>query len=173
MIERGEGAYVWDDRGNRYIDGLAGLFVVQAGHGRQEIADAASRQAAKLGYFPLWSYAHPTAIELAARLAALAPGDLNRVFFTTGGGEAVESAWKLARQYFVAIGQPDRVKVISRADRVPRHHARGPEHHRPRRHQGAVPPAAQRPGAPRAEHPDGPARQPRRPAAPAPTPSRR
>jgi adenosylmethionine-8-amino-7-oxononanoate aminotransferase len=98
VIERGEGAYVWDDRGNRYIDGLAGLFVVQAGHGRQEIADAAGRQAATLGYFPLWSYAHPTAIELADRLAALAPGDLNRVFFTTGGSEAVESAWKLARQ---------------------------------------------------------------------------
>ncbi|MET0902417.1 MAG: aspartate aminotransferase family protein [Acidimicrobiales bacterium] len=114
VIERGEGAYVWDDRGNRYIDGLAGLFVVQAGHGRVEIADAASRQAATLGYFPLWSYAHPTAIELAARLAAMAPGDLNRAFFTTGGGEAVESAWKLARQYFVAIGQPERVKVISR-----------------------------------------------------------
>jgi adenosylmethionine-8-amino-7-oxononanoate aminotransferase len=114
VIERGEGAYVWDDHGNRYIDGLAGLFVVQAGHGRLEIADAASRQAAKLGYFPLWSYAHPTAIELASRLAAMAPGDLNRVFFTTGGGEAVESAWKLARQYFVMIGQPDRVKVISR-----------------------------------------------------------
>ncbi|MDP1805291.1 MAG: aminotransferase class III-fold pyridoxal phosphate-dependent enzyme, partial [Acidimicrobiales bacterium] len=68
----------------------------------------------KLGYFPLCTYAHPTAIELASRLAALAPGDLNRVFFTTGGGEAVESAWKLARQYFVTIGQPDRVKVISR-----------------------------------------------------------
>jgi len=114
VIERGEGAYVWDDRGNRYIDGLAGLFVVQAGHGRQEIADAAGRQAAKLGYFPLWTYAHPTAIELAARLAAKAPGDLNRVFFTTGGGEAVESAWKLARQYFVMMGQHDRVKVISR-----------------------------------------------------------
>jgi adenosylmethionine-8-amino-7-oxononanoate aminotransferase len=114
VIERGEGAYVWDDRGNRYIDGLAGLFVVQAGHGRQEIADAMGRQASKLGYFPLWSYAHPAAIELAARLAAMAPGDLNRVFFTTGGSEAVETAWKLARQYFVAIGQPERVKVISR-----------------------------------------------------------
>jgi adenosylmethionine-8-amino-7-oxononanoate aminotransferase len=114
VIERGEGAYVWDDQGNRYLDGLAGLFVVQAGHGRQEIAAAASRQAAKLGYFPLWTYAHPTAIELADRLADLAPGDLNRVFFTTGGGEAVESAWKLARQYFVTIGQPERVKVISR-----------------------------------------------------------
>jgi adenosylmethionine-8-amino-7-oxononanoate aminotransferase len=114
VIERGDGAYVWDDKGNRYLDGLAGLFVVQAGHGREEIAAAAGRQAATLGYFPLWGYAHPTAIELAARLAALAPGDLNRVFFTTGGSEAVESAWKLARQYFLAIGQPDRVKVISR-----------------------------------------------------------
>ena len=69
VIERGEGAYVWDTEGNRYIDGLAGLFVVQAGHGRQEIADAAAEQAEKLGYFPLWSYAHPAAIELAARLA--------------------------------------------------------------------------------------------------------
>ena len=118
VIERGEGAYVWDDRGNRYIDGLAGLFVVQAGHGRLEIAEAASRQAAKLGYFPLWTYAHPKAIELADRLAGLAPGDLNRVFFTTGGGEAVESAWKLARQYFVILGQPDRVKVISRRPRT-------------------------------------------------------
>ena len=114
VIERGEGAYVWDDNGKRYLDGLAGLFVVQAGHGRQEIADAAAAQASKLGYFPLWTYAHPTAIELATRLAAMAPGDLNRVFFTTGGGEAVESAWKLARQYFIAIGQTDRVKVIAR-----------------------------------------------------------
>jgi adenosylmethionine-8-amino-7-oxononanoate aminotransferase len=114
VIERGEGAYVWDSNGQRYLDGLAGLFVVQAGHGRQELADAAAEQASKLGYFPLWTYAHPTALELAARLAALAPGDLNRVFFTTGGGEAVESAWKLARQYFVAVGQPQRSKVIAR-----------------------------------------------------------
>jgi adenosylmethionine-8-amino-7-oxononanoate aminotransferase len=114
VIERGEGAYVWDSHGQRYLDGLAGLFVVQAGHGRREIAEAAGEQAGKLAYFPLWTYAHPTAIELAARLAALAPGDLNRVFFTTGGGEAVESAWKLARQYFLAVGQPHRVKVISR-----------------------------------------------------------
>jgi adenosylmethionine-8-amino-7-oxononanoate aminotransferase len=114
VMERGEGVWVWDDQGNRYLDGLAGLFVVQAGHGRVEIADAAGRQAAKLAYFPLWSYAHPTAIELADRLAAMAPGDLNRVFFTTGGSEAVESAWKLARQYFLTIGQPERVKVISR-----------------------------------------------------------
>ncbi len=114
VIERGEGAYVWDDQGKRYVDGLAGLFVVQVGHGRDEIAAAAGAQAGKLGYFPLWTYAHPTAVELAARLAAMTPGDLNRVFFTTGGGEAVESAWKLARQYFLAIGQTERVKVISR-----------------------------------------------------------
>src|SRR5687767_6079212 len=114
VIERGEGTYVWDSDGRRYLDGLPGLFVVQAGHGRQELAEAAGEQAAKLGYFPLWTYAHPSAIELAARLATMAPGDLNRVFFTTGGSEAVESAWKLARQYFLTIGQPERVKVISR-----------------------------------------------------------
>jgi hypothetical protein len=114
VIERGAGAYVWDDQGKEYLDGLAGLFVVQAGHGREEIAEAAARQGRTLAYFPLWTYAHPAAIELAERLAAMAPGDLNRVFFTSGGSEAVESAWKLARQHFVAAGQPERVKVISR-----------------------------------------------------------
>jgi adenosylmethionine-8-amino-7-oxononanoate aminotransferase len=114
VIVRGSGAYVFDQHGKRYLDGLAGLFVVQVGHGRQEIADAGARQAAELAYFPLWSYAHPKAIELAARLADLAPGPLNRVFFTTSGSEAVESAWKLAKQYFKLIGQPGRYKVISR-----------------------------------------------------------
>ena len=114
IIVRGEGAYVFDSNGRRYLDGLAGLFVSMVGHGRDEIAEAAARQSKELAYFPLWSYAHPRAIELAERLANLAPGDLNRVFFTTGGSEAVESAWKLARQYFRAIGQPGRFKVISR-----------------------------------------------------------
>jgi hypothetical protein len=114
IIARGEGPYVWDSRGKRYLDGLSGLFVVQAGHGRHEMADAAGKQAAELGYFPLWSYAHPAAVQLAERLASYAPGDINRVFFTTGGSEAVESAWKLARQYFKAIGQPTRFKVLSR-----------------------------------------------------------
>jgi adenosylmethionine-8-amino-7-oxononanoate aminotransferase len=114
VIERGEGAYVWDAHGRRYLDGLAGLFVVQVGHGRHELAEAAAKQASQLAYFPIWSYAHPTSITLAERLAALAPGDLNRVFFTTGGSEAVESAWKLARQYFRTIGQHGRYKVISR-----------------------------------------------------------
>ena len=114
IIERGEGCYVWDQHGRRYLDGLSGLFAVQIGHGRTELAQAAAKQAETLAYFPLWTYAHPTAIELAGKLAELAPGDLNRVFFTTGGSEAVESAWKLARQYFKTIGQPNRYKVISR-----------------------------------------------------------
>jgi len=114
-IVRGDGAYVYDSRGRRYLDGLAGLFVVQVGHGRSELAEAAAKQASELAFFPLWSYAHPTAIELADRLAGYAPGDLNRVFFTTGGGEAVESAWKLAKQYFKLTGRPTKHKVISRA----------------------------------------------------------
>ena len=115
VIVRGEGAYVYDQRGKRYLDGLAGLFVSQIGHGRRELAEAGARQASELAYFPLWSYAHPQAIQLADRLAALAPGDLNRVFFTTSGSEAVESAWKLAKQYFKTIGEPARYKVLSRS----------------------------------------------------------
>jgi adenosylmethionine-8-amino-7-oxononanoate aminotransferase len=114
-IARGDGVYIYDTAGNRYLDGLAGLFVVQVGHGRTELAEAAAKQAAELAFFPLWSYAHPGAIELAARVADYAPGDLNRVFFTTGGGEAVESAWKLAKQYFKMTGKPTKHKVISRA----------------------------------------------------------
>ncbi|GAA5195144.1 aspartate aminotransferase family protein [Rugosimonospora acidiphila] len=114
MIVRGDGAYIYDSDGKRYLDGLAGLFVVQAGHGRQELADAAAKQAAELAFFPLWSYAHPKAVELAERLAALTPGDLNRVFFTTGGSEAVESAWKLARSYFKRTGRPGKYKALSR-----------------------------------------------------------
>ena len=114
IIDRGEGCWLWDHAGKRYLDALSGLFVVNVGHGRQELADIGAQQGGRLSYFPLWSYAHPPAIELAARLAELAPGDLNRVFFTVSGSEAVESAWKLARQYFRLIGQPGRYKVISR-----------------------------------------------------------
>ncbi|GIU85777.1 MAG: aspartate aminotransferase family protein [Acidimicrobiia bacterium] len=114
VVTRGEGCHVWDQHGRRRIDALSGLFVVQAGYGRRELAEAGARQAETMNYFPIWSYGHPPAIELAERLARLAPGDLNRVFFTTGGSEAVESAWKLARQYFRAIGQPQRYKVIAR-----------------------------------------------------------
>ena len=114
-IVRGEGAYIWDSNGRKYLDGLAGLFVVQAGHGRAELAEVARKQAEKLAFFPIWSYAHPSAVELAERLANYAPGDLNKVFFTTGGGEAVETAWKLAKQYFKLTGEHTKYKVISRA----------------------------------------------------------
>ncbi|HWU32222.1 MAG TPA: aspartate aminotransferase family protein, partial [Marmoricola sp.] len=114
VIVRGEGAYIYDVNGKRYLDGLAGLFVSQLGHGRTDLAEAAARQAKDLAFFPLWSYAHPTAIELSERIANYAPGDLNRVFFTSGGSEAVESAWKLAKNYFKLTGRPMKHKVISR-----------------------------------------------------------
>ena len=114
IMVRGEGCFLWDSHGKRYLDALSGLFTVQLGHGRADLADAAAEQAKTLEYFPIWSYAHPPAIKLAEKLSALAPADLNRIFFTTGGSEAVETAWKLARQYFRAIGQPQRYKVIAR-----------------------------------------------------------
>ncbi|MFK0403737.1 aspartate aminotransferase family protein [Microbacterium sp. NPDC090225] len=115
IIVKGEGHRIWDAKGKEYFDGLAGLFVVNAGHGRQRLAEAAAKQASELAFFPLWSYAHPAAIELADRLADEAPGDLNRVFFSTGGGEAVETALKLAKHYWKLQGKPTKHKVISRS----------------------------------------------------------
>ncbi|MGN6273770.1 MAG: aspartate aminotransferase family protein [Protaetiibacter sp.] len=114
IIVRGEGHHIWDSHGKKYFDGLSGLFVVNAGHGRRRLAEVAARQAEELAFFPLWSYAHPTAIELADQLAEHAPGDLNRVFFTTGGGEAVETAFKLAKYYWKLQGRGTKHKVISR-----------------------------------------------------------
>jgi len=114
IIVRGEGCHVWDDRGNRYLDGLSALFCNNIGHGRADVAQAGADQAKELGFFTNWSYAHPKAIELAARIAQLTPGDLNRVFFTSGGSEAVESAWKLSRQYHKLTGNPLKTKIISR-----------------------------------------------------------
>jgi adenosylmethionine-8-amino-7-oxononanoate aminotransferase len=114
IIVRGEGCYVWDEHGNRYLDGLSALFCVNIGHGRGDIAQAGADQARELGFVTNWSYAHPRAIELAAKIASLAPGDLNRVFFTSGGSEAVESALKLARQYHKLTGHPNKTKVIAR-----------------------------------------------------------
>jgi adenosylmethionine-8-amino-7-oxononanoate aminotransferase len=114
IIARGEGCYVYDEHGNRYLDGLSALFCVNIGHGRADVAQAGADQAKELGFFTNWSYAHPRAIELAARIAQLAPGDLNRVFFTSGGSEAVESALKLARQYHKLTGKPNKTKVIAR-----------------------------------------------------------
>jgi adenosylmethionine-8-amino-7-oxononanoate aminotransferase len=115
VIARGEGPYIFDSDGRRYLDGLSGLFTSQLGHGRSDLAAVMTEQALELEFFPLWGYAHPRAIELAARLAEHAPGDLNKVFLTSGGGEAVESAWKLAKQYFKLTGRPMKHKVISRA----------------------------------------------------------
>ena len=114
IIVRGEGCYVWDEKGNRYLDGLSALFCVNIGHGRADIAQAGADQARELGFFTNWSYAHPRSIELAAKVAALAPDDLNRVFFTSGGSEAVESALKLCRQYHRLRGNPGKYKVIAR-----------------------------------------------------------
>ncbi len=114
VIVRGEGCYVYDEHGKRYLDGLSALYCVNVGHGRKELGEAAARQAEQLGFYTNWSYAHPPAIELAARVAELAPGNLNRVFFTSGGSEAVESAWKLAKAYHRARGEMNRHKLISR-----------------------------------------------------------
>jgi adenosylmethionine-8-amino-7-oxononanoate aminotransferase len=114
IIVRGEGCYVWDEHGKRFLDGLSALFCVNIGHGRADIAQAGADQAKELGFYTNWSYAHPRSIELAAKVAELAPGDLNRVFFTSGGSEAVESAIKLCRQYHKLTGHPNKTKVIAR-----------------------------------------------------------
>src|SRR6478735_7792338 len=114
IIVRGDGCYVYDEHGNRYLDGLSGLFCVNAGHGRTELGEAAARQVEELDFYTLWSYAHPRAIELAERIAGLAPGDLNRVFFTSGGSEAVESAIKVVRHFHKLTGHPNKTKIIAR-----------------------------------------------------------
>ena len=114
IIARGEGCYVYDEHGKRYLDGLSALFCVNSGHGREELADAAAAQMRELAFFTNWSYAHPRAIELAAKIASLTPAGLNRVFFTSGGSEAVESAWKLTRNYHRLRGDDGRTKIIAR-----------------------------------------------------------
>src|ERR671910_3704951 len=114
IIARGEGAYVYDDHGNRYLDGLSALFCVNSGHGRSELGDAAAAQVRELDFITVWSYAHPRAIELATRIADLAPGDLNRVFFTNSGSEAVGTALKLARNYHRTRGNGHKTKVVAR-----------------------------------------------------------
>jgi adenosylmethionine-8-amino-7-oxononanoate aminotransferase len=106
VIVRGEGCYLEDANGKRYLDALAGLFAVQIGYSYgEEVGEAAAAQMRELPFYTNWSYAHPRAIELAAEVAKLAPGDLNRVFFVSGGSEAVEAAWKLSRQYYSARGE--------------------------------------------------------------------
>ena len=114
VIVRGDGCYLEDSDGKRYLDGLAGLFCVNIGYGHgEEVGEAAAAQMRELPFAINWTYAHPRSVELAAEVASLAPGDLNRVFFVSGGSEAVESAWKLARQYHSARGER-RWKAIAR-----------------------------------------------------------
>jgi adenosylmethionine-8-amino-7-oxononanoate aminotransferase len=114
VIVRGDGCYLEDANGKRYLDALAGLFAVQIGYGfGEEMGEAAAAQMRELPFYTNWSYAHPRAIELASEVARLMPGDLTRVFFVSGGSEAVESAWKLARQYHAVRGER-RWKAVSR-----------------------------------------------------------
>src|ERR1017187_7893525 len=114
IIVSGQGCYVYDADGKRYLDGLSALYCVNAGHGRPEFAEAAATQMRELDFFTTWSYAHPRAIELATAIAAMTPADLNRVFFTSGGSEAVESAIKLARAYHRLTGNAQKSKIIAR-----------------------------------------------------------
>src|SRR6058998_1331404 len=115
IIVRGDGCYLEDANGKRYLDALAGLFSVNIGYGYgDEVGEAAAAQMRELPFYTNWGYAHPRAIELASEVASLAPDDLNRLFFVSGGSEAVESAWKLARQYYTARGNGRRWKAISR-----------------------------------------------------------
>jgi len=164
VIERGEGCHVYDRAGRRYIDGLSGLYCLNLGHSHgDEIGRAALDQMRRLPFTSNWTVAHPPSIDLAARVAELAPRGLDRVFFTSGGSEAVESAWKLAPQWHAANGQPQRRKAIARTRRLPRGHpgralpdrnpdvpdcVRAPRHLHPPRleHQSLSPPAGRRRG---------------------------
>src|SRR2546427_12743585 len=114
IIVSGDGCYLEDSKGKRYLDALAGLFSVNIGYGfGEEMGEAAAAQMRELPFYTNWSYAHPRAIELASEIASLTPGDLNRAVFVSGGSEAVESAWKLARQYHAARGER-RWKAVGR-----------------------------------------------------------
>ncbi len=115
VLDRGEGPYVFDTSGRRYVDGLSSLFCAQIGYSYgAEMAAVAGEQLQRLAFNTLWSTAHPPALELAERLAAIAPDGIDKVFFTNGGSESVEAAWKIVRQYHVASGEPQRLKVIAR-----------------------------------------------------------
>lgn len=115
IMSRGEGCWVWDESGNRYLDGLAGLFCVNVGYSHgTEIGEAVKTQMSQLPYFSNWSYAHEPAIRLAAKIATLAPPEMNRVFFTSSGSESNESAMKLVRQYHLARGDHAKTKFIAR-----------------------------------------------------------
>ena len=115
VFESGQGVKVTDSNGNTYIDAMSGLWLKNIGYGRKEVADAAYEQMLKLTYMPLGTTTEPT-IRLAEKVAEITPGDLSRSFFTSGGSESVETSIKLARAYFKRIGEPGRIKFISRKD---------------------------------------------------------
>src|SRR3954454_21355230 len=115
VLERGEGAFVFDQEGNRYLDARSSLFCAQLGYSYgEELGQVAATQLNELAFSTVWGAAHPAAIGLPPQLADLLPGDLDHVFFTNGGSESVEAAWKLVRQFHVARGEPQRTKVIAR-----------------------------------------------------------
>ena len=114
MVVRAEGMYLWNERGDRLIDASSGLFCVNAGHCRKEIADAVGAQLNELDFIAPFTRGHPKQFELASRVAALTPGDLNRIFFTNSGSEAVDTAMKVALAYWQAKGQGGRTMFISR-----------------------------------------------------------
>jgi PLP-dependent transaminase len=116
IIVRGKGCNVWDTEGHEYLDAMGGgVWLGQVGHGRRELAEAAAAQTEKLEYFSCWrEYSNEKAVELAAKLASLSPGDLNKIFFSNGGSEGTDTAIKIARRYFHNIGQPDRTWIIGR-----------------------------------------------------------
>ena len=178
VLERGEGAYVFDTEGRRYLDGLSSLFCCQIGYSfGEEMAAVAGRQLTTLAFNTNWATAHPPAIELAEALAERAPGDINRVFFTNGGSESVEAAWKIIRQHYLAKRRAAAHEGGGARDRLPRRHARRPVVHRRAADEGALRPGAD-PGRPRPQHQPLPrARRRRRgrvlPPAPGARPSRR
>ena len=158
VIVKGDGCYLEDADGKRYLDALAGLFCVNIGYGYgEEMGEAAAAQMRELPFAINWTFAHPRSIELAAEIAELAPGDLNRVFFVSGGSEAVEAAWKLARQYHTARGER-RWKADRAPRRLPRHHHGRALDHRLHRAAHAV----------RAARPRRPARRQHQPLPPRP-----
>ena len=114
VLERGEGIYLWDVEGRRYIDGLSGLWVVAAGHGRAELGEVAREQMATLGYASTFDYATTPAIALAEKLNSITPEGIERFYFVNSGSEAVEMAIKIAKQYHYNRGDKKRYKTISR-----------------------------------------------------------
>lgn len=115
VVSRGEGAYIWDDAGTRYLDATAGLWFTNVGHGRTEIADAVAAQLSKVAHFSNFGdFTSDTTVTLAERLGAIAPVPGSKVFFTSGGSDSVDSAAKLARRYWNEMGRPGKKLIVGR-----------------------------------------------------------